>query len=163
MTNNKLPMTGRRIQWLSDLVRLEIALWERIDQRLLAKHGLPLSSFETLYIIWNAPEQRLRVGEISQSLGVTVGGTSKIIDRLDRAGLIAREPDPDDRRAAQIVLTPIGQRTVAQASKTYDAEMAILLDAVFSSDEQRQFHDMVTRCLKSIKTELPEGTELNAP
>ena len=39
-----------RIQWLSDLIRLEIALWERIDTRLRQEHDLPLAFFESLLL-----------------------------------------------------------------------------------------------------------------
>jgi hypothetical protein len=40
-----------RIQWLSDLIRLEIALWDRINTRLKKEHDLPLAFFESLYFI----------------------------------------------------------------------------------------------------------------
>ncbi len=46
-----------RIQWLSDLIRLEIVLWERLDTRLRAKHDLPLAYFESLFFITQTPEE----------------------------------------------------------------------------------------------------------
>src|SRR5439155_11896033 len=50
--------TPDRVQWLSDLIRLEIVLWERIDTRLRAQHDLPLASFETLYFVARSPDGR---------------------------------------------------------------------------------------------------------
>lgn len=135
------------VQWLSDLIRLEIALWERIDARLREKHDLPLSFFESLYFISRSRDNGHRIGDLAQALGVTVGGTSKLADRIEHAGLIRREPDPDDRRASRVALTPNGRRKLAAAVKTYEAELASVLDAVLSRTEQKHLHQLVARLL----------------
>jgi DNA-binding MarR family transcriptional regulator len=139
-----------RIQWLSDLIRLEIVLWDRVDARLRAAHDLPLVYFESLYFIMQTSEKRLRVGDLAQALRVTVGGTSKLVDRIERSGLIRREPDPTDRRASRVALTPEGERLAIAAGQTYESEMKTILDAEFSEDEQRQVHDLVMRLLTRI-------------
>lgn len=146
------PGEGRDgVQWLSDLIRLEIVLWERIDARLREKHDLPLSFFESLSFIARSRENSLRVGDLAQALGVTVGGTSKLVDRIERASLIRREPDPDDRRASRATLTPRGRRTLAAAVKSYEAELASVLDAVLSRSEQRRMHSLVARLLAATR------------
>jgi DNA-binding MarR family transcriptional regulator len=76
-----------------------------------------------------------------------VGGTSKLVDRIEAAGLVRREPADDDRRASRVVLTSTGKRKLAGASKTSEAEMAAVLDATLSTDEQRHLHDLVVRLL----------------
>ncbi len=139
-----------RIRWLSDLIRLEIVLWDRVEARLRAEHDLPLVYFESLYFISQTPEKRLRVGDLAQALGVTVGGTSKLVDRIERNGLIRREPDPNDRRASKVALTPEGEHLATAASETYEAEMKAVLDAGFNVDEQRQLHDLVIRLLTAV-------------
>jgi DNA-binding MarR family transcriptional regulator len=139
-----------RIQWLSDLIRLEIVLWDHIDARLRLEHNLPLVYFESLYFIMQAPDKRLRVGDLAEALRVTVGGTSKLVDRIERSGLIRREPDPTDRRASRVALTSEGERLAIAASKTYDAEMKSMLDAEFSENEQHQMHDLIMRLLTRI-------------
>lgn len=135
------------VQWLSDLIRLEIVLWERIDVRLRERHDLPLSFFESLYFISRSGDNGLRIGDLARALGVTVGGTSKLADRIERAGLIRREPDPGDRRASRVSLTPNGRRRLAAAVKTYEAELAGVLDAVLSRAEQKHLHHLVVRLL----------------
>lgn len=142
---------------MSDLIRLEIVLWERIDIRLRAEHDLPLASFESLFFITQTPGESLRVGDLARALRVTVGGTSKIVDRIERAGLMRREPDPSDRRASRVALTSAGSCTVAAARKTYEAEMATVLDAVFSTDEQQQMHGLVTRLLAAMTDQESEA------
>ena len=53
----------------------------------------------------------------------------------------------DDRRASCLVLTTTGMRKLSDASTTYEAEMATVLDATLSTDEQQRLHDLVTRLL----------------
>jgi DNA-binding MarR family transcriptional regulator len=149
-------MAVNGVAWATDLVRLEIALWDRVDARLRESHELPLAFFESLLFISRAPKRSMRVGDLARALRVTVGGTSKLVDRIEGSGLIAREPDPHDRRASRVVLTVAGKRKLTAAVKTYEAEVASLLGGVLSAEEQRQMSDYVSRLLTSI--DLGEGT-----
>lgn len=144
---------GDRVRWGSDLIRLEIALWERVEARLRQEHDLSLASFESLHFVDRAPGTGgMRVGDLALALRVTVGGTSKLVDRVVKAGLLARLPDPDDRRASRIALTPAGERTLTAATATYDAAVADLVDDVLSPDEQRRMHDYIKRLLAATRT-----------
>ena len=136
-----------RIQWLSDLIRLEIAFWNRINTRLHHEHDLSLAFFEALFFIERTRDGSMRVGDLARALRITVGAASKLVDRIEAAGLIRRERDADDRRASRLVLTSAGKRTLADASTTYEAEMATMLDTTLSTDEQQRLHDLVTRLL----------------
>jgi DNA-binding MarR family transcriptional regulator len=138
------------VAWATDLVRLEIALWDRVDARLRESHELPLAFFESLLFISRARRGSMRVGDLARALRVTVGGTSKLVDRVERAGLIAREPDPDDRRASRVALTVAGKRKLTAAVKTYEVEAGNILGGVLSPEEQRQLSDYVSRLLTSI-------------
>ena len=138
------------VAWATDLVRLEIALWDRVDARLRESHELPLAFFESLLFISRARAGSMRVGDLARALRVTVGGTSKLVDRIERAGLIAREPDPDDGRASRVALTTAGKRTLTAAVKTYEAEVSSILGGVLSPAEQQQMSDYVSRLLTSI-------------
>jgi len=69
---------------------------------------------------------------------------------MEEAGLIAREPDPDDRRASRAALTTAGKRKLNAAVKSYEAEVAAILDGVLSSEEQRQMSRYASRLLTAI-------------
>ncbi|MCW3065129.1 MAG: MarR family transcriptional regulator [Solirubrobacterales bacterium] len=138
------------VSWATDLIRLEIALWDRVDARLRESHELPLAFFESLLFIARARGGGMRVGDLARALRVTVGGTSKLVDRIERAALIARQSDPDDRRASRVVLTAAGKRKLTAAVKTYEAEVDGILGGVLRPDEQRQLSDYVSRLLTSI-------------
>src|SRR4051794_40949607 len=100
------------VEWTSELIRLEIALWDRVNARLQKSHALPLAFFEPLHLISRAGDDSMRIGDLARGLRITVGGTSKLVDRMEEVGLISRAPDPDDRRASRVALTTAGKRKV---------------------------------------------------
>jgi DNA-binding MarR family transcriptional regulator len=139
-------MAMGHIDWVNDLVRLEIVLWERVDARLRARHQLSLAFFEALQAVASQGGS-MRVGDLAATLRVSVGGTSKLVDRVEAAGLFAREADPHDRRAARAAITTAGKRKLTAARKTYQQEAAAFLDPALSTEEQEQMHDYVRRLL----------------
>ena len=142
-----------QIGWLSDLIRAEIALWDRVNARLRREHGLSLAFFEALYFVGGAPDGTLRVGNLARALRITVGATSKLVDRVEAAGLMRRELDADDRRASRVALTAAGEQMLAAASVTYAAEVAAILDPALAADEQEQLHTLVQRLLTALAQE----------
>jgi len=145
------------IQWLSDLIRVEIVLWNRINARLLQAHDLSLAFFESLYSMAQSPDGTLRIGELARSLRITVGATSKLVDRMEAAGLIRRQLDAEDRRASRVVLTDAGKQALAAASTTYTVELAALLDTTLTTDEQQHLHTLVKRLLTVTDHGEPDG------
>src|ERR1700684_3131227 len=95
----------------SELVRLETELWNAVEDRVRAEHGVALGSQEEMRVI--APQPGCRVQDIAAALSITVGGVSKIVDRLEAAGYCARRANPADRRASIIELTTSGDRLLA--------------------------------------------------
>ena len=144
-----------RIRWLSDLIRLEIALWDRINTRLHQEHDLSLAFFESLYFIGHSPDGSLRVGDLARALRITVGATSKLVDRIEATGLIRRELDAHDRRASRVALTDAGRQRLAGASTSYTAELASVLDATLSADEQHLLHNLIRRLLAAVENGEP--------
>jgi DNA-binding MarR family transcriptional regulator len=144
-----------RIEWLRDLIGLEIVLWDRINARLKAQHDLSLAFFESLYFIGQTPDGSLRIGDLARTLRITVGATSKLVDRIEAAGLIRRELDADDRRASRVALTENGRQKLVEASRTYEVELATMLDATLSVDEQQQLHTLVKRLLTAVENGEP--------
>ncbi|MBU2664447.1 MarR family winged helix-turn-helix transcriptional regulator [Actinoplanes bogorensis] len=144
-------MDDRRVRWLTDLVRLEIELWEHVDARLKRVHGLPLASYEALDVLARgvAFPVAFRVGDLAREMRITVGGASKLAERVRAAGLIERAPDPGDRRASLIALTAAGRAVWTAATVTYEAAVAERLDGVLTDAEQQQMHDLVTRILST--------------
>jgi DNA-binding MarR family transcriptional regulator len=115
----------------SELVRLETELWDAVEGRLRADHGITLPFFEFLQIISRHPN--CRVQDIAAELSITVGGTSKIVDRIEAAGYCARHANPSDRRSSILALTPAGKRLLPKITATVDDELGARLGSVLSA------------------------------
>jgi DNA-binding MarR family transcriptional regulator len=91
-------------------------LARELEQRLepvYRAHGLEPGWHDVLATLRRTgPPYTLRPTEFAGALMLTSSGTTKRLDRLEQAGLIARAPDPDDRRGTLITLTPAGRELI---------------------------------------------------
>jgi MarR family multiple antibiotic resistance transcriptional regulator len=92
------------MDFFDDLVRLETSLWNTIERRLASEGRIGLATLQALQVVHRHGGDA-RVHELSHDLGITIGAASKLADRLERDGLIARRPNPDDRRSSLLSLT----------------------------------------------------------
>ena len=97
---------------------------ERIEQA-LGDAGLPpLSWYDALWPLYRAPGRKLRMGELSQEV-VTLSrsGLTRLVDRLERAGLVRREPATGDRRGTVVTITREGSSALRRMWPVYAAEI----------------------------------------
>ena len=81
----------------------------RAISRDLAAAGLPdLAWYDLLWALYRAPGRRLRVNELAREVVLSPTAMSRFVDRVEAAGYVRREPDPDDRRALQVTITDTG-------------------------------------------------------
>jgi DNA-binding MarR family transcriptional regulator len=111
---------------------------ERRLEPVYARHGVDGGWYDVLATLRRSgPPYRLRASDLASALMLTASGATKRLDRLEAAGLIARQPDPDDRRGVLISLTPRGRRVVdATVAEHLENERSIL--GVLTKAEQRQ-------------------------
>jgi len=121
----------------SDLIRFETELWNAVDTRLRSEHDLPLAWFEPMEVM--SKHTACRVFDIKEELSITVGGTSKLVDRIEGAGLCRRRANPDDRRSQIIELTPAGRRLLAKATESFEDELHTRLESVVTGRALDQF------------------------
>lgn len=116
-----------------DLTRAEMHLWDQIDDALRAEITVPLGRFEALLVL-----RRLgpcRILDISRELALTIGGTSKLIDKLETTGLCQRTPNPDDRRSSLITLAEIAPAVIDRGEVVIEETLRSHLDAYLTGDE----------------------------
>jgi DNA-binding MarR family transcriptional regulator len=96
------------------------ALVTRRISRDLVAEGLPdLGWYDLLWALRRSPGQRLRVNELAREVVLSPTAMSRFVDRAVAAGVVAREPDPDDRRAQQVVLTDEGRALLRRMWPVY--------------------------------------------
>jgi DNA-binding MarR family transcriptional regulator len=101
------------------LLKVHAALVPRIDRTLQETHDLPLTWYDVLLELNAAPERRLTMGQLGAVAAVSRTRVSRVVDELVRAGLVIREPNPDDGRSAFATLSPAGRATLRRAAPTY--------------------------------------------
>jgi DNA-binding MarR family transcriptional regulator len=104
-----------------ELVLVETRLRASVDTRLRGEFGLPINQFELLSVV--AGQVACQVRDVVAALSLTTGGASKLVDRVEEAGLCRRRPNPDDRRSSIIELTSEGARLLARASEEVEATL----------------------------------------
>jgi MarR family transcriptional regulator, organic hydroperoxide resistance regulator len=124
-----------------DLVLLEIDLWNRADARLSADHGLSMAWVEVMTIIRDTPD--CRVIDIARSVSITVGGASKIVDKIERAGLIRRRRNPNDGRSHILELTASGRRRLAAARSSLADQLDRDLGSAATPEQMQEFAYML--------------------
>jgi DNA-binding MarR family transcriptional regulator len=133
----------------SDLIRLETELWDAVDRRLREEHGLSMAGFDVMQVIAQTPN--CRVYDIARELSITVGGTSKAVDRIEAAGHVTRCANPEDRRSSIIEVTPLGADMLAKAGEVVDDELRRRLGAELSTAELDQLSTLITRIRARIQ------------
>jgi 2,3-bisphosphoglycerate-independent phosphoglycerate mutase len=96
-------------------LRVHSELTKALDAELETKHGLPLTSYEVLIYLAKAPEGRLRMAELADRVLLSRSGMTRLVDRLEREGLIRRDSCADDKRGAFAVLTDAGAAVLSKA------------------------------------------------
>jgi DNA-binding MarR family transcriptional regulator len=118
------------LRMLSCTVRIE----NEIRSRLRTRFGITLPRFDLMAQLERHP-QGLRMGELSKRMMVTGGNITGITDQLEREKLVARVPDPKDRRAYSVSLTPAGRRAFAEMATVHEAWIAELLKDMSGEDK----------------------------
>ena len=127
----------------NDLIRFEIELWSAVDARLKSELNLPLTHFEPMAVIDRIPG--CRVYDIAKELDITVGGTSKLVDRIEASGFCRRLPNPADRRSSLLELTEAGKRMLGEAGAAFDEELQRWLGSAVPERTLRQFASTLSR------------------
>ena len=135
------------------LIRFETELWNPVDARLRAEFDLPLSRLEPMQVI--ARRSSCRVYDIADELSITIGGTSKLVDRIEAAGYCARRANPDDRRSSIIELTAAGRRVLAKATRVFEEELRTRIGSAVAERSLQQFYATLVK-LRSANLDAEE-------
>lgn len=101
------------------LLRVHSALVKALDAELLAEHDLPLTSYEVLINLQAAPGHRRRMAELAEGVLLSRSGMTRLVDRLERDGLLERDACTEDGRGMFAVLTDKGEELLSRARRTH--------------------------------------------
>jgi len=117
-------LSARELRAWRGMLRTHAVLTKALDAELDAAHGLPLSSYEVLMHLNDAEDQRMRMSDLADLVILSRSGLTRLVDRLEREGLLERQSCASDARGSFASLTAAGRRKLAAARATHLARRA---------------------------------------
>ncbi|WP_084263372.1 MarR family winged helix-turn-helix transcriptional regulator [Actinomadura formosensis] len=101
------------------MLRAQARISRRLQADLLARHGLALGAYDVLTHLGEVPGGRLRMNDLADRVLLSRSGLTRLVDRMQRDGLVSRQSCADDARGLYAVLTAAGRDLLAAATPTY--------------------------------------------
>ncbi len=124
---------------------------EVLDEELQAERQMPLTWYDVLVNLDEAPGGRLRMQHLANAVLFSRSGLTRLVDRMAHEGLIAREACPDDRRGTFAVLTTAGKRALRRAAPVHHRGI--------TKHFTGRLDDADIRSLESILSKVLEGSD----
>jgi len=128
-------------------LRTYTTLVRDLDDELTERHGLPVSSYDVLVQLDEAPDGMLRMSHLADAVLLSRSGLSRLVTRLASQGLIEREECKNDARGAFAVITDEGRRRLNEARATHRAGVRERFLDKLSERDQRQLAKVWSRLL----------------
>ncbi|WP_151633712.1 MarR family winged helix-turn-helix transcriptional regulator [Noviherbaspirillum aerium] len=119
--------------WLR-MLSCTVLVEDRIRSRLRGEFGITLPRFDLMAQLERHPEG-LRMGELSKRMMVTGGNITGITDQLEQEKLVVRVPDPNDRRAYSVKLTPAGRRAFSRMAAVHESWIEEMLGGLTAGEK----------------------------
>jgi DNA-binding MarR family transcriptional regulator len=134
-TTDPAEFTATELGAWRGLLRVHASLVRALDAELDAEHGLPITSYEVLIHLAGSPEGKMRMRDLADAALLSRSGLTRLVDRLERDGLIERASCPSDARGAFAVITDAGRQVLARARPDHRAGVRRRFLDHFDEDE----------------------------
>jgi len=118
------------------LIRAHAAATRTLNAQLSADHGLTISDYEVLLRLARAPDRRLRRVDLAEQVLLTASGITRLLDGLERQGLVERGACEGDRRVVYAVLTEAGVAKLREARSTHIPQIELHFGRSLTPEEQ---------------------------
>ena len=132
-------------------LRAQSHVLRRLDEELQVECGISVERFDVLMQLWEA-KLPMRMHELAESLYLSRSGATRFIDRLEEAGLVAREGILRDRRGIAIVITPRGLEKLKEARAIHFRGIQDHFMSFLTVGEVRSFHSAFEKILSAAET-----------
>jgi DNA-binding MarR family transcriptional regulator len=131
------------------LLAAHAELTDQIDASLRAAGVIPLRWYDALLALYEAPDRRLRLADMAKAALLSRSGLTRLVDRLEEAGLLVRQPAEDDGRGAFAVLTPAGLQAMRRCWRVYGAEIEARVGRRLTATEARTLRGLLARVVEA--------------
>jgi DNA-binding MarR family transcriptional regulator len=135
--------------WRSFL-RTHAHLMRRLEQDLHAHHKIAVATYDVLVQLSEAADFRLRMSELADAVLLSRSGLTRLVDRLQREGLVERQPDPGDARGLYTVLTQKGLAALREAAVVHLDGVSELVFDQLNEQELRLLQELMLKIDPSL-------------
>lgn len=122
-----------------------------VSRALEAACGISLAWFDVLFQLSVVPQSRRRMHELARALLLSKSGLTRLVDRIEEAGLVARASVPGDRRSLYVQLTPAGRRLQDQARPIVQQIVADHFGRHLSDEDLATLRDALARVARASR------------
>jgi DNA-binding MarR family transcriptional regulator len=161
--------------WLQDIPNLDLEVEGIVDRmnglsrrfkrtlnETIAEHGLSFEEWDVLGALRRAgPPFRRSAGELAKMSDLSSGAMTSRLDRLEKAGLVKRLPDPNDRRGVLVELTKTGERKWRDSAGAGAAREALIASAL-TEREKKELNGLLRRLMLEFERSEGKGSKKKA-
>lgn len=137
--------TARELAPWRLFLRAHAQLTRALEHELLAEQDLPLASYDVLLQLGEAPGRRLRMTELADRVLLSRSGLTRLVDRLEKDGLVERAACPNDARGTHAVLTEAGLARLRTAAATHLRGVAEHVTSRLTAEELAQLEALMAK------------------
>jgi DNA-binding MarR family transcriptional regulator len=162
-------MDEDRMKAWQNFMLAHAVIFGQLEAELIAGVGLSMAWYEALLRLHYSPEGRLRMSDLADSLVIAQSSVTRLIDRMERAGLVCREANLSDRRVTYVAMTARGREAFARARPVHLDGVAEHFTQHLDPHEAETLRTIMRRILEAngrgegqIRNVRPRGTSARA-
>jgi len=155
-----IPDLDYEVEGIVDRINSLQKKFRRELEQTLAEHGLTWAEWKVLGSLWHAHNEVPHCsspGELAAELELSSGAMTSRLDKLERAGLVRRRPDPADRRGVKVELTDAGNRAWLESTNAQAIKEARVARAL-TKPEQKQLNSLLRKLMVEFEQQSDTGT-----
>ena len=145
MPSQVLSEQSSGVRAFAALLRAHAATTRSLNAQLTAEHGLTLSDYEVLLRLSRAPARQMRRVDLAEQVLLTASGITRLLDGLERSGLVERGSCDTDRRVVYAVLTDDGLAKLREASSSHLPQVDVLFVERFGEGDLEQLATLLDK------------------
>ncbi|MDQ1710171.1 MAG: hypothetical protein QOG49_1556 [Frankiaceae bacterium] len=130
-------------------LRAHSTITRALETDLVAAHALSLPEYGVLVTLVEAPDHRLRMTELADRVLLSRSGLTRLVDRMQRSGLVDRFKCPSDARGMHAVLTDLGYQRLKESAGTHLRGVRANVTGQLSDEELDQLHALMSKLVVS--------------
>lgn len=141
--------------WASFL-QSHAALIDVLESELQAQRELPLSWYDVLMTLAQAPRAEMRMQDLARGVLLSKSGLTRLFDRMEQAGLVERKSCPSDKRGTLAAMTPEGRRVLRRAMPIHGRGVEEHFLAHLTDDETAAMQSAFDKILAALGRGAPD-------